>query len=130
MKELSEENKKFCYEYIKDFNGTQSLIRLGFAPLRAKKKAYRLLRNPRIREFLESIFEKNAEIAEINIDSIIAELKIIAFGNIDGDIIKTANKLKALEILGKYLGLFSERSKEPAGVYKTQVIFQDLTTKG
>ena len=125
MKEISERQKKFCYEYMKDFNGTRAFLQAGYSIKQAHKQVPKVLKLPNVKKFLESLKSKDDELTKANIENIISECKIIAFGTIDGEIIKTADKLKALEMLGKYLGLFSERSREPIPAPIVRVFFED-----
>ena len=124
MKEISERQKKFCYEYIKCNNGVHAASQAGYKKT-SRTQAYQLLKIPYVSEFLESLKSKDTESTKATIEDIISECKVIAFSTVDGGIIKTADKLKALEMLGKYLGLFSERSREPFPEPIVQVFFED-----
>ena len=127
MRKITEKQKKFCYEYIKDYNGSQALIRAGYSENYKFGKINSMLRKPLVKELLESLKSKDTEAAKATIEDIISECKIIAFSTVDGEIIKTADKLKALEMLGKYLGLFSEHSREPIPAPIVQVFIEDKT---
>ena len=113
MKELiiNDKQKMFCYEYLKDFNGTQAAVRAGYSIKSARQQAADLLTKPNIFKFLESLKEKHVLRAELSVDAIINELKAIGFAKADGEIVKTSHKIKALEILGKHLGMFKEVSE-------------------
>ncbi|MHB8335797.1 MAG: terminase small subunit [Ignavibacteriaceae bacterium] len=112
MKELiiNDKQKMFCYEYLKDFNGKQAAIRSGYSMKTAESTASRLLRNVKVFELLNKLKEKHVLKAELSVDEIINELKAIGFALADGEVIKTSDKLKALEMLGKHLGMFKELS--------------------
>ena len=112
MKELiiSEKQKMFCYEYLKDFNGSQAAVRAGYSIKSARQQAADLLTKPNIFKFLESLKEKHVLKAELCVDDIIKEFKAIGFALADGELVKTSDKLKALEMLGKHLGMFKEVS--------------------
>ena len=127
MRKLTEKQKKFCHEYIKDYNGTQALIRAGYSEKYKFGKTNSMLKKPLVNEYLESLKSKDTQTSRATIDDIISECKTIAFSTVDGEIIKTADKLKALEMLGKYLGLFSERSREPYPEPIVHVYFEDKT---
>ncbi len=126
MKEINERQKKFCYEYLKCNNVAHAASQAGYSNT-SHTQAYKLLKIPYVSEFLESLKSKDVESAKAKVEDIISECKTIAFSTVDGDIIKTADKLKALEMLGKYLGLFSERSREPLPEPIVHVYFEDKT---
>ena len=125
--QITKQQEKFCYEYMKNFDGTKAAIRAGYSPKGAGYIAYNTLAKPHVRKFLDSLLNKKAEMFQTAVDKIISECKTIAFSTVDGDIIKTADKLKALEMLGKYLGLFSEQSREPFPEPIVHVYFEDKT---
>ncbi|MHB1688736.1 MAG: terminase small subunit [Ignavibacteriaceae bacterium] len=109
--DISEKQKMFCREYLKDFNGTQAAVRAGYSIKSARQQAADLLTKPNIFKFLETLKEKHVLKAELSVDSIINEFKSIGFASADGEVIKTSDKLKALEMLGKHLGMFKELSE-------------------
>lgn len=127
MKEITEKQKKFCYEYMKDFNGTRAYIQAGYTSKQPDKQVPKMLKTRNVMKLLQSLKTKDAELTKATIEDIISECKVIAFSTVDGDIIKTADKLKALEMLGKYLGLFSERNREPLPEPIVQVFIADKT---
>ncbi len=127
MRKISEKQKKFCHEYVKDYNGAQAMIRAGYISNNAKDRAKMILKSQNVIKYLEPLKSNKAESARAKVEDIISECKTIAFSTVDGDIIKTADKLKALEMLGKYLGLFSERSREPYPEPIVHVYFEDKT---
>ena len=127
MKEINERQKKFCYEYMKDFNGTRAYIQAGYTAKQPNKRIPRLLKSRNVMKLLESLKSKDAELTKATIEDIISECKVIAFSKVNGGVIKTADKLKALEMLGKYLGLFSERNREPLPDPIVRVFIEDKT---
>jgi phage terminase small subunit len=80
--ELTEQQKKFCREYMKDFNGTQAAVRAGYSKKSAGEQATRLLGNVNAQKFIKSLQEKNANKHEGLADEIVAELKKIGFSDI------------------------------------------------
>lgn len=80
--ELTEQQKKFCREYMKDFNGTQAAIRAGYSKKTATEQGHRLLTNVQVQKFLATLKDKAAEKHEGLADEIVAELKKIGFSDI------------------------------------------------
>lgn len=123
---LSDRQKNFCYEYLKDFNAKYAAIRAGYSDKSVGQNAYLLLKNPLIIKFLGSLKKEHFEKAHLTVDEIIAELKATAFAPIDGKKIKAGNKIKALELLGRYLGMFNDRDKAPEfSEFKGRVFIED-----
>ena len=58
MQDLNERQKRFCLEYLKDLNGTQSAIRAGYSEKTANEQSSRLLANVNIQALIS---ELNAE---------------------------------------------------------------------
>ncbi len=79
---LTEKQKSFIREYLKDLNGTKAAIRAGYAKRSAKEIAYENLTKPHILERLEREIKKLTSKQEIGINEILEELKIIGFSNI------------------------------------------------
>lgn len=59
--------------------------------------------------YLKELRKKQSERTGINADTVLKELKKIALAEAD---ISGKEKIKALELLGKHLGMFSERKEE------------------
>ena len=100
---MTEKQEKFLAEYLKDFNGAAAARRMGYPEGSARTTAYRLLRSPEIKEMLAK------ELTKPSPTRVIAELQAVAFAagsDENGSATKLASKLKALELLGKHLGLF------------------------
>lgn len=109
--ELTELQQKFVQEYVKDFNATKAAIRAGYSPASAKFYASKLLDDPRIIKAINELTDATQAIAQvklnINIERVLKELADIAFSR--DTRIATKDKLKALELLGKHLGMFREK---------------------
>lgn len=106
---LSDKQKKFCFEYLKDFNAFKSARRAGYSKSKSFNNPYLLLKNPSVRQFLKSLKGEKVEKMQLTVEAVLNEIRSIAFAIADGKIIKTADKLKALELLGRNLGIFSDK---------------------
>jgi len=97
---ISDKQKTFCVEYVKDFNGTQAAIRAGYSRKTANEQASRLLAKVSIQQELDRWRERIEKETLLTIDQIINELCIIAFSTIE-DYLEIADKgvmtLKNLE---------------------------------
>ena len=113
MKKLNDRQKNFCFEYLKDFNATQAAMRAGYSKKIDNHNAHLLLQNPLIIKFLGELKKQHIEKAHLTIDDIVNELKSIAFAPVDNNKIKTESKIRALELMGRYMGMFNDRDKAP-----------------
>lgn len=107
---MTEKQEQFLAEYLKDFNGAAAARRMGYSEGSAKTIASRLLRTPGIREALAM------ELTKPSPTRVIAELQAVAFAegsDENGSGTKLASKLRALELLGKHLGLFEGTGAAP-----------------
>ena len=80
--ELKDKQRKFCEEYIIDFNGTQAAIRAGYSKKTAKEQGARLLTNVNLQHYLTELKQKTAEDSGITKKQLIDELAKIAFFDI------------------------------------------------
>ena len=94
--------RKFCEEYIKDFNITQAYIRAGGSENynTANTAGWRLLEKPEVKAEIKRLQKMNYDAQMVNFERIGSELAKIAFGS-DSE----QNRIKALALLQKQLGL-------------------------
>ena len=120
---VTEKQKRFVAEYLRQPNGTQAAIRAGYGEKNAASAASRLLRDPQIRQALQGIVEVYGGVEP---EDVLRELRSVAFAGASdesGAQVKYASKLRALELLGRYLGLFDGGGK----VQKEPVKIVELT---
>ena len=160
MTSLSNNQRLFCQEYLKlGMNGTQAYLNVYKTCKKeetAMASASRLLRNVKVKEYIEELQSKVEEKAIASIEDIVKELTAIAFTDrtkiskivtkekqlekttlvykvVDfpdtdtldnetkkviagykqtqsGLAVETYDKMKALELLGKYLGMFKDEA--------------------
>ncbi|MEW6171868.1 MAG: terminase small subunit [Bacillota bacterium] len=100
---LTDKQRAFAVEYLVDLNATQAAIRAGYSPSWAVKCAAKLLQKPHIAAEIQRGMDARKKRAQVTAESVIGELADIAFSAGRRD------KVKALELLGKYLRLFVDR---------------------
>lgn len=164
MNKLTPKQKIFCDEYLIDLNAT-----------RAYKKAYpsvkkddtaavngnRLLRNAKVKEYIDKRMKDREKRTEITQDMVLKELAAIAFSNgadfakvTDDNMvhivptdelpenkkkaiaaiketkfginIETCDKVKALELIGKHLGMFKDKVELSGNINNP---YEGLTTE-
>jgi phage terminase small subunit len=117
----------FCLEYIQDFNGTKAAIRAGYSPKTAGSIANEILKKPdilaRVRELIQQrcdelcldgnnvvlrlidVYERCMSAQPVMVYSF-KEKKMVETGEYSFD---SKGALKAAELLGKHLGMFTDK---------------------
>ena len=106
---MTARQERFVREYLVDLCGAAAARRAGYSPHGARNAAYRLLQIPEIRGKVAMAMEQEKEDTLLRREQVIEELKSVAFApasDASGAELKVAQKLKALELLGKHMGLF------------------------
>ena len=106
MSKMTEKQKKFCNEYIVDLNATQACIRAGYKPDNAKQMATENLSKPIIQAYIAERQAKVRTRTNITVDFVVNGIKDIAVGGEQEN-----NRLKAFDMLGKYLGIYELDNK-------------------
>jgi phage terminase small subunit len=106
---LTPKQAAFVMEYLKDLNATQAAIRAGYSKKTASSQGERLLRNAEVQAAVTKGREKLAAKAEVTAERVLNGLLAEATAD-DGPMCKGA-RVKAWELLGKHLGLMTDRSK-------------------
>jgi phage terminase small subunit len=126
---LTDQQEVFCQEYLKDLNGKEAAIRAGYSEHTAAEQASRLLAHPLVKERVQALMDKRAKRVEISADRVLKELADIGFAPMGAEGIVEqmrhlvengvdprnlsrlaySEKIKALELLGKHLKLFTEK---------------------
>lgn len=80
---------------------------LKWKPNNVDAKASALFNSDKVQARYKVLQEQAAEANGITRDAILTELKRVGFSNVDADRIKPADKLRALELLARIMGLDS-----------------------
>lgn len=118
---LTPKQARFVEEYKVDLNATQAAIRAGYSRKTAYSMGQRLLKNAEIQKAIKAAQDECARRTAITQDYVLKKLREIADQSASDapySNLKYANKLRALELLGKHLGVFEEkgRAQESADV--------------
>ena len=104
----------FVREYLVDLCGAKAARRAGYSSKGANNQAFRLLRDPEVKRAVEAALEERLKRIEVKQDEVIRELKAVAMASAsdeNGAAVKLGSKLRALELLGKHLGLFEGKGR-------------------
>lgn len=125
---LTAKQKAFVREYLVDLNATQAAIRAGYSSNTATKIASENMTKPDIQKAVQAALKAREKRTEVTQDYVIAKLREIvekeASDGPDSEL-KYANKIRALELLGKHTGAFDARVSTAA----QDVVEDDPITK-
>lgn len=102
---INPKQARFVQEYVVDFNATQAAIRAGYSAKTASGIARRLLQKNHVMAAIQRTQEKLARRVEITQDDVVRDLmdvrdRCLAIANY-------RDALRALELLGRHLGMFA-----------------------
>jgi phage terminase small subunit len=107
---MTDKQTAFISKYCISFNATRAAEEAGYSKKTAYSSGHELLRKPEIREAIQKhIDDTLADDKMILKRKIIDELSSIAFRN--DDELSETNKIKALELLGKYMVMFTDKQE-------------------
>lgn len=135
MLKLTIKQKKFADEYIRLGNSTQAAINAGYSKKTARQIGADNLSKAYIREYINEKMDALDKKKTMQIKEIMENLTSIARGEIkeerldkDGGIVETrplfADRLKAMDMLGKRYGMWNGMAQE---VKSQTVIIDDMT---
>jgi phage terminase small subunit len=82
---LTKRQKRFCEEYVIDFNATQAYFRAGYS-VKSEKAAgtegYKLLKNPGIQAYIKKLQQERSERTQITADRVLQEYARLGFSDI------------------------------------------------
>jgi len=105
MNNLTDKQKRFCEEYVIDWNATRAAIVAGYSEHSAKEIGCENLTKPYIAEYIEHIQKDLKKLAGISVLSNLEELKNILLKEGDEYKERAGDRIKALEVINKMLRL-------------------------
>ncbi len=122
---LTAKQERFIQEYLVDLNATAAAKRAGYSEKNAGKIGPELLGKTSISQAIQKAIEKRRLRTEVTQDYVIEKLKTIADKRAsdapDSDL-KYSSQIKAIELLGKHLGVFEGKDKKETGEGVTVLI--------
>jgi hypothetical protein len=98
--ELTAKQAAFCREYAKHGNGSRAARDAGYGPSSAKTQAVNMLKLPKIQERIDLERRKLLASRPLDRELVMGEIAQLAMG----DSLPPRDKLRALEMLAKFLG--------------------------
>lgn len=122
---LTIRQRRFAEEYVFDFVGSKAAVRAGYSPHSAGRQAYVLLQHEGVRAYVDHLTRNKAT----NVVSVSPEYVIQKVTDILGkQDTSDSNKLRALELLARHLGMFIDRTEitgKDGGPIETQRIEEE-----
>lgn len=109
---LTPKQERFVQEYLVDLNATQAARRAGY---KNPEIGRQLITNHNVSSVIQAALKAREKRTEVTQDYVIAKLReIVEKDASDGpdSELKYANKIRALELLGKHTGAFDGGAKE------------------
>lgn len=123
---MTEKQKAFCREYLKDKNATQAAKRAGYSEKAAHAVACRMLKDVNVAAEVERGLERQQVRAELTADMVLQELKKIAFVNIQ-DVVDEKNVPREVAKLPREVAAAIGSVKhESATVGKRTIVTQEV----
>jgi phage terminase small subunit len=114
---LTPKQELFVNEYCIDCNATQAAIRAGYKEKAAYATGAENLRKPQIKVLIDKAMKERAENNGITAEFVLKGIKGIAT---KGE--KESDQLKAYELLGKHLKLFTEKIESENTNYNVNIV--------
>jgi len=105
MAKLSARQRAFVREYLKDKNGARAARAAGYSHKGSNVTGSQLLAKPNIRAAVDSGLARLAAKCEITAERVLNRLAEFAF---EKKKIKASDSLRATELIGKHLKLFTD----------------------
>lgn len=116
---MTPKQERFVQEYLVDLNATRAAIRAGYSEKRASEYGYQLLQKNTVQTAIQQAMQEQQQRVQIDQDYVIEKLREIASreaSDAPDSELKYSGKLKALELLGKHLGMFEDRLRVNAHI--------------
>ncbi len=106
---LTARQARFVKEYLVDLNATQAAIRAGYSAKTAQAQSSRLLSNVMVAEAVDAGASKQHAELDLTAQKVLAELLGVGYATVNSTDVRVSDKLRALELLAKHLGLLTEQ---------------------
>ena len=128
QEELTPKQARFVEEYLLDLNAAAAARRAGYSEKNADSIAAQLLSKTKVFEAVQSAIAARSAKAEITAEYVLENLKRLSERCMSEEEFAPSAAARALELLGKHLGLFSDRV-ELSGSLSVLRVLGDLTKR-
>jgi phage terminase small subunit len=102
---MTEKQKRFCDEYLVDYNATQAAVRAGYSAKSAYSIGEENLRKPELKTYIDERLEQLRSAKTATATEVMEFLTEVMRDEGEGSV----SRLKAAELLGKRFGLFTDK---------------------
>lgn len=102
---MTEKQKRFCDEYLVDYNATQAAVRAGYSAKSAYSIGEENLRKPELKTYIDERLEQLHNERTATAQEVVEYLTAVLRNRAEA----SQNRLKAAELLGKRFGLFTDK---------------------
>lgn len=138
-KGLTARQSQFCHEFSKDSNVKAACLRMGLTGPSAGTMGYELLKRPQVIQEIARLRERLVVRTGKSLEEIVARVETIGFAEANSliahtsDHVKNADRLKALELLLRLKGAFTEKvevtGKDGGPITTVQLSWVAMITK-
>lgn len=124
---MKQKHIDFCEEYLANGYNAKAAYKAIYKTKEARY-AYVLLKRPEVKEYIDTRIKELYEEKQVRAETIATELAYVAFTKDLNESITCANKLKALELLQKQLGLQTQKMEadiKQAVVFEGEDLLED-----
>ena len=114
-RKLTPKQARFVSEYLIDLNATAAATRAGYSTKRASEIGYQLLRKTTVSEEIAEAMRVREKKTEITAEYVLGNLKTIVERCMSSSEFDARGAVKALELLGRHLGMFTDKVKVEGG---------------
>lgn len=104
---LPPKRERFAAEYLVDLNATQAALRAGYSKRTAYAQGCRLLKDAEVLARITELQAARAAKVELDAEYVLRHLRQVA----EQPDLKASAKVRAIELLGKHLGMFTDRTE-------------------
>ena len=124
MDELTARQERFCQEYVLNRkNGTKAAVAAGYAEKSAGVAACRLLKQDKITSRVRALIQERWNHLIITKEQVLLDTYAIAEKNSAAD---PRTAVKALELVGKELGMFGDRVEHSGQIDTQQGVLAEI----
>lgn len=114
-RKMTQKQARFVSEYLIDLNATAAATRAGYSTKRASEIGYQLLRKTTVSEAIAEAMRVREKKTGITAEYVLGNLKTIVERCMASGAFDARGAAKALELLGRHLGMFTDKVKVEGG---------------
>ena len=131
MAKLTDKQRLFCKEYLIDLNASRAARAAGYSQKRASEIGYQLLHKTTVAKEIQRQMDGRSQRTLVEADDVIRGLQSIvddATRKVQTDrgeqMVNASAAIRALELLGKHLGLFTDKRVVEGSVQVSGIIIE------